>query len=97
MASSRSHPTVQCNKYDTYCKFMGYASFVTGSDKYGTVNYEKGALYGCKGHDLNGWYWWKGAIYGCKDHDFNGRHWWVVRPCFAKLRRVFYYVFHLIK
>ena len=45
------------NKYDTYCKSMGYDKFVPGSDKYGTVKCDKGALFGCSGYDFNGWHW----------------------------------------
>ena len=46
------------NKYETYCKSMGYTGFVPGSDKYGTVSCSKGALFGCSGYDFNGWHWW---------------------------------------
>ena len=45
------------NKYDTYCKSMGYAKFVPGSDKYGTVKCDKGALFGCSGYVFKGWHW----------------------------------------
>ena len=46
------------NRYDTYCKSMGYTGFVTGSDKYGTVSCSKGALFGCSGYDFGKWHWW---------------------------------------
>ena len=39
------------NNYDAYCKSLGYASFVTGSNKYGTRACNKGALFWCKGYD----------------------------------------------
>ena len=47
------------NNYDTYCKSLGFGSFVPGSDKYGTVTCSKGALFWCKGYDFSqGWHWW---------------------------------------
>ena len=62
------------NKYDAYCQSLGFAKFVPGSDKYGTVRCTKGALFWCKGYDFN-----------------SGYHWWVVRPCFARWRRMHYF------
>ena len=47
------------NNYNTYCQSLGFGSFVTGSDKYGTVKCDKGALFWCKGYDFNsGYHWW---------------------------------------
>merc|ERR1739847_171618 len=66
------------NNYDAYCKSLGFGSFVTGSDKYGTVRCNKGALFWCKGYDFSqGWHWcdwsdgkWKtnGLHYKCLDN-----------------------------
>merc|ERR1739848_944854 len=63
------------NNYNRYCQSMGYSGFLGGSDKYGTVKCDKGALFGCSGYDFSGWHWcdwqdgrWKnnGVHYACK-------------------------------
>jgi len=46
------------NKYDAYCQSLGFAKFVPGSDKYGTVRCDKGALFWCKGYDFSSGYHW---------------------------------------
>ena len=46
------------NNYDTYCKSLGFAGFVTGSDKYGTRSCDTGALFWCKGYDFRQGYHW---------------------------------------
>merc|ERR1739848_108824 len=62
------------NNYNRYCQSMGYSGFLSGSDKYGTLSCNKGALFGCTGYDFNGWHWcdwqdgrWKnnGVDYKC--------------------------------
>ena len=46
------------NNFDAYCKSLGYASFVTESNRYGTRSCSKGALFWCKGYDNPTAYHW---------------------------------------